>query len=310
MRQVVLRRLAAIPVVLVLVSVFVFALPVISGVDVARATLSARVAEASPDEETLQRIRQELALDRSVPAQYLAFTSRAIRGDFGLSYASRRPVGATVARALSVSGVLSGSAMLLAVLGAVPLGLFCASRRNTWFDRLICLVNRSSVAVPIHVLGPLLILVFGVQLRVLPTGGWTTPAHMVLPTLTMAVIPTALLAQLVRSETIAALQQQFITTAKAKGLPPVRVLWHACRVSLTGALAVGSTFLAGLLGGSVVTEVVFTISGMGSLLFDAVTNLDIPVLQGGMFITLLAGLLVGVTSDVVAVMVDPRIRYR
>ncbi|MDO4794578.1 MAG: ABC transporter permease [Brachymonas sp.] len=310
MLAVLLRRLVAVPLVLLALSVFVFALPTLTGTDVARATLRARIAESEPDPKVLQAIREELALDRPLLVQYASFTKQLLKGDFGYGYASRKPVRPAVMKALGISGLLGGLAMALAVIMAVPLGLFAAARQGGWFDRALNLLTRTVISVPMHVLAPLLILVLAVQLRWLPTGGWATPRHMVLPVIATSLVPMGLLAQLVRSETVDALKQSFIRTARAKGLPPWRVLWHAGRVSLTGTMAIGSTFLASLMGGSVVTEVIFTIPGMGNLLYDAVTNLDLPMLQGGLFVTLVAGLGVGLLSDVLAVLIDPRIRYR
>lgn len=310
MLAVLLRRLAAAPIVLLALSLFVFSLPTLTGTDVARATLRARIAEPDPDAQTLHNIRQELALDQPFVTQYAAFTRQLLKGDFGYAYASRKPVKPTVMKALAISGTLAGLSMALAVCMAVPLGLLAAARQGAWLDRLLNLLARTVISVPMHVLAPMLILVVAVQLRWLPTGGWTSPKHMVLPVIATSLVPMGLLAQLVRSETADALRQPFVRTARAKGLPPWRVLWHAGRVSLTGTLAIGSTFLAGLIGGSVVTEVIFTIPGIGSLLYDAVTNLDLPLIQGGLFVTLLAGLGVGLLSDMAAVLLDPRIRYR
>ena len=309
MFAVLMRRLAAVPLVLLLASLFVFALPTLTGVDLARATLHARIAEPDPDPQTLQNIRKELALDKPIVAQYGAFLKQLTVGDFGYSYSSRKPVGPTVFKALSISASIAALSMGIAVLCAVPLGLLAAARRGSLFDRILTMLNRTMIAIPIHVMAPI-IMVVSVQLRWLPTGGWTSPKHMILPVVSMALVPLGLLTQMVRSETIDALEQQFIRTARAKGLPAWRVLWHAGRVSLTGTLAVGSTFLAGLIGGSVVTEVIFTIPGMGGLLYDAVNHLDLPLIQGGLFVTLLAGLGVGLLSDIVAVLLDPRIRYR
>lgn len=309
MLAVLLRRLAAAPFVLLALSLFIFLLPEITGTDVARATLRARVAEADPDPQTLQAIRQELKLDAPLMSRYASFTLHALRGDLGYSYTSRQPVKPTVLKATKVSATLAALSILLAVVMAVPLGLLAAAKQGSWFDRLLNTTSRMVISVPMHVLAPLLILIFAVHLRLLPTGGWMSAKHMVLPVLATALMPMGLLAQLVRSETIEALGQAFIRTARAKGLSPWRVLWHAGRVSLTGTLAVGSTFLAGLIGGSVVTEVIFTIPGMGSLLYDAVTNLDLPLLQGGLLVTVVVGLSVGLLSDIAAVLIDPRIRY-
>lgn len=275
MLAVLLRRLMAIPVVLLALSLFVFALPALTGTDVARATLRARIAEPDPDPQVLQAIRAELALDQPLTAQYAAFTKQLLSGNFGYTYASRQPVRPVVMKALGISGLLGGLAMALAVVMAVPLGLLAAARQGSLFDRLLNTFNRTIISIPMHVLAPLMILIVVVQLRWLPTGGWSSPKHMVLPVIATSLMPMGLLAQLVRSETLDALKQSFIRTARAKGLPPWRVLWHAGRVSLTSTLAIGSTFLASLMGGSVVTEVIFTIPGMGNLLYDAVTNLDL-----------------------------------
>ena len=191
MFAVLMRRLAAVPLVLLLASLFVFSLPTLTGVDLARATLRARIAESEPDPQTLPNIRKELALDQPFAAQYGAFLKQLAVGDFGYSYSSRQPVGPTVFKALSISASIAALSMGIAVLCAVPLGLLAAARRGSLFDRILTMLNRTMIAIPIHVMAPIIIMVVSVQLRWLPTGGWTSPKHMILPVVSMALVPLA-----------------------------------------------------------------------------------------------------------------------
>ena len=269
----------------------------------------ARSEEAEPSQEALDAISAELGLDDPLVERYVRYLGDVVTGDFGDSNTSRSPVWPQVWRATVVSGTIVGLAIGLAVFSASVLGVIAASYQGRWPDRLITTFSRVLVAVPIHVLTPALVFLVALQLDLAPTSGWGSPGHLLLPTLAMAAGPTALFSQVVRSEMLDTLEKPFIRTALAKGLPRRRVLWvHAARVSLVGVLTLGSLFVAGLLGGAVIAEVILGIPGLGRLLHTAVTTVDLPMFQGGLIVAVTAGILVGLLGDFLSAVLSPRER--
>jgi peptide/nickel transport system permease protein len=304
-----LRRLVPVPVVLLLASVPVFALPRLVGVDPARAVLRARSADAVPDPATEARIRVAFGLDQPVTEQYVRWLASLLRGDLGYGFVARTPVAAQVGAAASVSALLAVVAVAIAAVVGVPAGAYAARRPGGPLDRLLGAATVAGVAVPEFVLGPLLVLLLAVDLRVLPAVGWGGPQHVVLPALTLAAYPAALAAQLVRSETAAVLGRLHVTVAEAKGVHTHTLLWrHAVRAALTSVTALSGVFVAGLLGGSVVVEVVFGIPGLGRLLRDAVLAQDLPVLQAGTMLVVAVSVLAGVLVEIAAIAADPVLR--
>ncbi len=301
-----LRRLALLPFGLTAVSVLVFALPRLTGADTVRTVLRARTGSAVPDPATEARVAAEFGLDGTVAEQYLRWLAAALRGDLGLSFVTRTPVGPQVADALSISAGLTVLALTVALIVGVPAGVYAARRPGRLLDRIVTGAGITGVSVPEFVLAPLLVLALSVKAGLLPAIGWGTPAHLVLPVLTMAVYPAALTTQLVRAETIAALRRRHVLTARAKGLGPQPVLWrHGARMAGTSVLSLSGMFIAGLIGGSVVVEVVFGIPGLGRLLYDAVLAQDLPVIQAGTLAVVTVALAAGVVSEIVQLALDP-----
>ncbi|GAA1656887.1 ABC transporter permease [Actinoplanes couchii] len=301
-----IRRLALLPFGLLAASVLVFALPRLTGADTVRTVLRARTASAVPDAAAEARVAAEFGLDGSVVEQYLRWLGAAVRGDFGLSFVTRTPVGGQVGSALAVSALITVLALLLALLAGVPAGVYAASRRGRFFDRLVTGTGIAGVSVPEFVLAPVLVLVLSVHAGAFPAIGWGTPAHLVLPVLTLAVYPAALTAQLVRAETVTALRRPHVLTARAKGLSSGPVLWrHGARLATTSVLSLSGMFVAGLIGGSVVVEVVFGIPGLGRLLYDAVLAQDLPIVQAGTLAVIGVALLAGVLSEIAQLSLDP-----
>ena len=306
MRSSRLQRLLSAPVLLLAFSFFAFMLPELQGVDQARATLLARSQDAEPDEETLAAISAELGLDDPLPVRYWNYLTDAVTGDLGESNVSRSPVWPQVWRATIVSGTVVALAIGSAVVIASVLGVVAAANENRWPDRVITGVSRILVAVPVHVLTPLLVYVAALRFDLVPTSGWGRPEHVVLPVVALAIAPIALFSQVVRSEMLDTLDQPYIRTALAKGLPWRRVVWlHAARVSLVGVLTLGSLFVAGLLGGAVIAEVILGVPGLGRLLHTAVTSSDVPMFQGGLLVAVAAGIGVGLLSDGLSALLSP-----
>ncbi|MER5671441.1 ABC transporter permease [Pseudonocardia alni] len=304
-----LRRLVVVGPVLLAASVLVFALPRLVGVDPARAVLRARSAEAVPDPATEARLRSSLGLDAPVTEQYLRWLGGVLRGDLGHGYVARTPVAGQIADAAAVSGLLAVLALALAAVVGIPAGAYAARRPGGLLDRFLGLGTVAGVAVPEFVLAPWLVLVFAVWAGALPALGWGDPAHLVLPVLTLAAYPGALAAQLVRAETAGVLTRPHVLVARAKGLGEHRVLWrHGARLATTSVTALAGMFVAGLLGGSVVVEVVFGIPGLGRLLHRAVVAQDLPVVQAGTLLVVAVAVVAGVLVEVLATALDPVLR--
>lgn len=306
MRSSRLQRALSAPVVLLAFSFFAFMLPELQGIDQARATLLARSEEAEPDAETLAAISEELGLDDPVHVRYGRYLADVASGDLGNSNVSRTPVAPQVWRATIVSGTIVALAVGSAVIVASVLGVMAAANEGRWPDRIVTSLSRVVVAVPVHVLTPILVFAFALQLDLVPTSGWGEPQHLVLPVLALALGPAALFSQVVRSEMLDALEQPYIRTALAKGLRRRRVVWlHAARVSLVGVLTLGSLFVAGLLGGAVIAEVILGVPGLGRLLHTALISADVPMFQGGLLVAVAAGIVVGLLSDGLSALLSP-----
>ena len=306
MRSSRLQRLAAAPFVLLAFSFLAFLLPQLQGVDEARATLYARAQDAAPTEEALAAVSAELGLDDPLAIRYVRYLGDVVTGDFGDSNVSRTPVAPQVWDAAVVSGTVVGLAIGLAVVAASILGVAAATYEDRWPDRLITWFARVLVAVPIHVVTPLLVYLVALQLGWLPTGGWGSAKHLVLPVTALAMGPIALFSQIVRSEMLDTLEQPYIRTALAKGLPQRRVIWvHAARVSLIGVVTLGSLFVAGLVGGAVIAEVILGVPGLGRLLHSALVASDVPMFQGGLLIAVAIGIVIGLVGDAVSSILSP-----
>lgn len=308
MRGPLARRLMAAPVVLVLAAGVVFALPGLTGVDPGRAVLDARVVGASPDPATLARLNRDLGTDESAPRRFASFLGEVVRGDLGRSFVTRQPVLPETIRAVGVSMSLVAAAMGVALVVALALGLALAHWAGSTFDRLVRGLTRTLVAVPEYVIGPLLVLTFGISLGVLPTSGWATARHVILPALTLAVFPIGVLTQVVRAEALDLLGEPHVRVARAVGLGPMRILFDRVgRLSLVSAVALGSALSASMLSGAVVVEVVFAVPGLGRLLRDAVVDSDLPMLQAGLLAVSSLALLIGILADAIHTALDPRV---
>jgi len=300
------QRILSTPFILLAVSFLAFLLPELQGVDQARVTLFARSQEAEPTEAAIAAISAELGLDDPLLVRYGRYLGDIATGDLGTSNVSRSPVGPQVWHATVVSATVVALAMAAAVLSATVLGVVAAANQNRWPDKLITGASRVLVAIPIHVLTPVLVFIAALRLDLDPTSGWGSASHLVLPVIALAVSPAALFSQVVRSEMLDTLEQPYIRTALAKGLTWRRVVWvHAARVSLVGVLTLGSLFVAGLLGGAVIAEVILGVPGLGRLLHTAVTSSDVPMFQGGLLVAVASGVFVGLLGDLVSGLLSP-----
>ncbi len=250
-----------------------------------------------------------LGLDRPLGEQYLSYLGRLARMDLGQSFVYQRPVTDLLAERLPATLILAAVALGLALLLAVPLGVLAACRRGLALDGAAMGSSLLGSSVPNFWLGPLLILVFSLWLGWTPVSGHEGPASLVLPALTLGTSLAAVLARMVRSSVLEVLGEDYIRTARAKGLSPAAVLWgHALRNAWLPVLTLVGLQLGGLLGGAVITETVFAWPGLGSLLVEAIQGRDYPVVQGCVLLVSLSYVLVNTGTDLVYAWVDPRIR--
>jgi peptide/nickel transport system permease protein len=276
---------------------------------------SALIPDNTPPAVAAQ-IRQAFGFDQPKPVQYLRWLGRVLTGDFGMSITTRRPVLSEVAPAMLNTFKLAGGAIVLACLAGIALGTLGAYRGGRLADRAIGAVGIAGISVPQYWLGMVLVVVFSVQLGLLPATGmgeaqsgfWGQAAHLILPTLALATVPAGLIARSVRSTVGEILAQEFVQTLHANGLPPARVLHHVIKNAAPPALAVIGLEFARLLGGSILVETVFSWPGTGFLLNSAIFMRDLPVVQGTVLALAMFFVLTNVVVDILQMALDPRIK--
>lgn len=303
------RRAFVLAVTLFVVSVLAFLIPYAGDGDPARKILRARVNDPALTKEQVVALTHQLGLDRPLYAQYFDWLKHTITGDFGLSYTSRTPVGDLVLPALSVSITLALTALVMALLVALPLGILAATRRGSKLDNAVTFVSQSAVSAPEYWIGPVLVLVFARQLGWLPSGGWGGIAYIVMPATALALRPLGYFTQVSRAAMSEVLAAPYITAARSRGLSfPRTLLRHGMRNSMLPVMTLFSFWFAGLMGGSVVIEVIFNVPGMGRLLYTSVVNNDVPVIQGGMMWILTLAVVVNTATDLLYGVLNPAIR--
>jgi peptide/nickel transport system permease protein len=306
MTRYILHRMATLIPVLFGVSVIVFSILKFVPGDPA---LQVGGLDASP--EDLAAIRQQLGLDRPVHVQYLYFVGNALRGDFGKSIRSNRPVLEEMWSRIPNTVVLTAVAMIFAILLGTGLGILAAVRQYSLWDNLAMATAMLGISVPIFWLGLMLMLLFAVELRWFPTAGTGTALHLVLPALTLGAASAAIIARQVRSAMLEVLRQDYVRTARAKGLKPRKViLRHALTNALIPAVTIIGLQFGYLLAGAVVTETVFAWPGVGRLLVDAIKFRDFPVVQATILWLALIFSAVNLAVDVLYGYLDPRIKYQ
>jgi peptide/nickel transport system permease protein len=250
-------------------------------------------------------------LDRPLFEQYLTYMGNVLRGDLGPSYMQRnRSVNDIIAAHLPVSAVLGVLGLAVAVLVGLPMGIFSALRPNTWIDHAAMFFAVAGVSVPAMTLGPLLIWFFALELGWLPVARWGTWQQAVLPAITLGIGHAAVIARLTRASMLQVVHEDFIRTARAKGLPETKVLVrHALSNAAVPIITIIGIGIALLIGGAVVTESVFAIPGLGRLTVDAILRRDYPVIQGVVLLFSFTYVLVNLFIDILYTLFDPRIRY-
>ncbi|MFT3852058.1 MAG: ABC transporter permease [Ilumatobacteraceae bacterium] len=303
-----LMRLAGWFLLLLVVSAIAFALPQLTGVDPVRAVIMARSPDAAPSEETVARLGAALGVHDPLPVRYLRFLRDLVSGDLGLSYTSRMPVALALWRATAISSLVIGAALLVGVVVGMSAGVLAAVRPRRLADRVIGRASRLGIAVPEFILANLLVVVFAIRLHWVRASGWGRPADAILPIVTLAVAPAAMIAQLTRAELRGVLDEPWVRAARAKGMPERRIVRQSLRSSAGSVTALLSLFFPGLLGGTVVIEEIFAIPGLGQLLLHSVLASDLPVAQAGLVMVMLLAMVLSLTADGVRLLIDPRLR--
>lgn len=307
-----LRRTLVFTLTLVLASIAVFAFMVVLPGDPARVALGIQATE-----EALAATRAEFGLDRPLVVQYLDWVGGLLRGDFGMSYVTRARIGPLVSDRLQVTAWLVGAGMLVALVVALPLGILSAMRHRRVSGMALSGAAQVGMAVPNFLAGILLVTVVSVQLGWLPSGGWVAPVEdpaeflrrLALPALALGLVQGAVVTRYVRSAVLDVMREDYLRTARAKGLGPYRALVrHGLRNAAIPVVTVLALQLATLLIGAVVVERVFVIPGLGSLLLDGVANRDLLLVQNVVMVLVVAVLLVNYLVDVLYTILDPRLR--
>ena len=253
--------------------------------------------------------RHEMGLDRPIGVQYLAFAGDLLRGRFGDSFLVKKPAIALIAERIPRTLLLTAAGMVVAITLAFPLGIVSAYRRRSLLDSTSIAVAVAGAAIPIYWLGLMLQIVLGVHLHWLPPSGFGSWRHLVMPAFTLGVFLAPVTMRLVRSGMIDVLHQDYVRTARAKGMPEMRVLLrHAFRNMLIPVLTVLGLQFGQLMGGAVITETVFAWPGVASLVVQAIQSSDFPVTQAAVMILAVIILVVNLSVDTVAGTLDPRLR--
>jgi peptide/nickel transport system permease protein len=300
-------------------------IPLLFGVSIVNFALI-RLAPGSPLDlmagpgaapEARAALERSLGLDAPVLRQYGAWLVGALKGDWGYSYTSYRPVSALIAERMPATVLLMGSALALGLVLAVPLGIISAVKRDTLFDRIAALLGFAGVSAPNFFLGLGLVYVFSVKLKLFPSSGMAAPGlepslldtlrHLALPCTTLAVHTACRFTRYVRSAMLDVLREDYLRTAAAKGAPLFRrLIVHGFRNALIPLITLVGLELPGVFGGAIVTEQIFSWPGIGRLTIEAVLNRDYPVLMGVTLMSALFTLLAGLLTDILYAAADPR----
>ena len=262
-------------------------------------------------EDQIQVARTELGLDRPFLSRYVLYVSNLVQGDLGQSYRNRRAVADEIGDALPATAKLALAAMTLIILLGIPSGIAAAVNKGTWIDGLLTTVSLVGLSMPVFWIGLIFIYLFGFKWPVLPIGGMRDGlASYILPAFTLALNSFAMISRLTRSTVIETLGEDFIRTARAKGLGSRVVLWkHALKASFIPILTVIGLQFGLLMGGAVLTETVFAWPGIGRLMVDAIMTRDLLIVQGSVVVLALVFVTVNLLVDLAYSLLDPRIRY-
>ncbi|MEI4771693.1 ABC transporter permease [Psychrobacillus sp. FJAT-51614] len=298
------KRLLQIPPVLFIVTIMIFVLVYIAGDPVA----TMLPADASPEE--IAQFRHALGFDQPFYVQFGNYILDLFRGDFGESYQYGTSALGLVLERLPATLELATASMIIAILIAIPLGIISAVKPNTVIDFFATSFSVLGKAIPNFWLGIMLILVFSVTLKVLPVSGTGSYSHIVLPAITLGTAMSAEITRLVRSSMLEILHQDYIRTARSKGLKySAVVIKHAFKNSLVPVITITFLQAAALVGGSLITEMIFAWPGLGQLIIQAVYAKDLPIIQAAVFVTASMIIFINILTDIMYRVLDPRIKF-
>jgi peptide/nickel transport system permease protein len=261
--------------------------------------------------ERAEELRHAYGLDRPLVVQYVDYATRALHGDLGTALRSQRPVLDSILEVLPSTIQLTMAALVIATIVGVSLGITAAVSHGSWLDTGVMAIAMLGISTPVFYSSLLLILLFSFTLAWLPATGQGGVERLIMPALALGMASAAVLARLVRSSMLEVLGQEYVTTARAKGLAPqLVVIRHALKNALIPAVTMLGLQLGALLGGAVVTETIFSRPGIGRLAVEAILSRDFPVVQGTVLVAASVYVLVNLAVDISYAVIDPRIRYR
>jgi ABC-type dipeptide/oligopeptide/nickel transport system permease component len=307
MWQYALKRIVGlIPVLLVAVLLTFLAIQFVPG-----DPIQVMLSDHSGNVELENRLKEAYGLDKSLYVQFGTYLKNIFSGTFGLSYRyTNQTVWAVIKPSLYISPVIAILALMISLPIGIFLGVYVALRRNSWQDTVVILLLVVGISIPNFALGSFLMYLLAVNLALVPVAGWGTPSHLVLPVIVLAVAPAAYIARLTRTYMLEVLQNDYIRTARAKGLKSRLVVYrHALRNALVPLLTTVGLIFGGLLSGTFVVEKVFNIPGLGSLAIDSIFARDYPVVMTVVLLFTIFYSVINLIVDLLYAVVDPRIRY-
>lgn len=273
--------------------------------------------QSTPDPEVVEAVRERLGLDEPLHIQYVNWAKAVVQGDLGRSLGDNSPVTEKIASRLPRTMQLVMAGIILAVLVGLPLGILAALTWNTVWDRLLSLFGAAGISLPVYVVGMLLVLLFGVELQWLPVAGYTAPSenlsgffeNLILPAVALALSPAAIITRMTRSSMLEARNQDYIRTARAKGLTErVVIVRHMLRNALIPIVTVVGLQMGTLIGGTVLVEYIFNWPGLSTLLVTSIGRRDYPIVQGVVLVSASLFILINLAVDILYGILDPRIR--
>jgi peptide/nickel transport system permease protein len=298
------RRLALCVVVLIGTSIITFAIAFVVPADPA-----VTMAGAKADPQTLATIRQQLGLDQPIYIQYARYLDRALHGDLGRSYVRRESVTHLIASRFPATAILAVAAMVVSLLLGIVMGWVAAAYRGETTDNVLLVISLALVSMPVFWLGTMLLIAGGLYLHSFPLGGYAGPLSLVLPTLTLALGAAGYYSRILHTNLSQAMDQDYMRTARGKGLSGARAMMkHAMANAMLPLVTLAGLDLAGLLSGVVLTETVFNWPGIGRLAFEAIFNLDIPLIMGTVLFAAFLIVVANLAVDLLYLWLDPRIR--
>lgn len=304
MLQYIVRRLVSGIPVLIGVSLITFILMHIVPGDPVTAAFEKRA-----DEATIARIRKEMGLDRPLSIQYVDFLAKAVRGDLGQSFQTKQPVTEMISQALPMTAKLALSAMSVALLIGIPFGILAALRQNTWVDYMSSVTTLSFISAPVFWVAVIAQILFGFKWKLLNISGYAGPMDLILPATVLGSRYAASIARYTRSSMLDVLGQEYVRTARSKGLTERVVIWkHSLKNAMVPLLTVIGLEIGGLMTGSILTESVFGLPGLGRLTIQGLNHRDFPLIEGNVLFTAIIFVVANILVDISYALVDPRIR--